>query len=38
MSNPSRDSWHGLNDREVVGAVYDVPANKLVGSVQGRAL
>jgi hypothetical protein len=38
MSNPSRDSWHRQNDREVVYAVYDVAANKLVGSAQGRAL
>jgi hypothetical protein len=36
--HPSRDSWHGHNDREVVCAVYDVDANKLVGSVKGRAL
>ncbi len=35
---PSRDSWHTQNDREVVCAVYDVAANKLEGSVKGRAL
>jgi hypothetical protein len=35
---PTRDSWNSHNDREVVCAVYDVAANKLTGSVKGRAL
>lgn len=35
---PSRDSWHRLNDREVVCAVYDVTLAKLEGSVKGRGL
>ena len=34
---PSTESWK-QNDREVVCAVYDMEINKLVGSVQGRAL
>jgi hypothetical protein len=35
---PTRESWNGQNDREVVCAVYDVAANKLTGSVKGLAL
>ena len=35
---PSRESWHGQNDREVVCAVYDIDAKKLTGSVKGLAL
>ncbi len=34
---PSPESWQ-QKDREVVCAVYDMGANKLVGSVEGRAL
>lgn len=34
---PSIESWQ-QNDREVVCAVYDVEASKLVGSVKGQAL
>ncbi len=34
---PSRESWR-QNDREIVCAVYDVNATKLVGSVEGRGL
>ena len=34
---PSPESWR-QNDREVVCAVYDMNANKLVGSVKGMAL
>ena len=34
---PSPESWN-QKDREIVCAVYDMEANKLVGSVQGRAL
>ena len=34
---PSTESWN-QNDREVVCAVYDMNANKLVSSVKGRAL
>ena len=34
---PSTESWK-QDDREVVCAVYDMETNKLVGSVQGRAL
>jgi hypothetical protein len=35
---PTRESWNSHNDREVICAVYDVAANKLTGSMQGRAL
>jgi hypothetical protein len=35
---PTRESWSEHNDREVICAVYDVAANKLTGSMQGRAL
>jgi hypothetical protein len=35
---PSRESWSGQNDREVVCAVYDIDAKKLTGSVKGLAL
>ncbi|HJR71304.1 MAG TPA: septum formation family protein [Gammaproteobacteria bacterium] len=35
---PTRESWNRQNDREVVCAVYDLAANKLTGSVKGRAL
>ena len=35
---PSYESWHQQNDHEVVCAVYDVNAKKLVGSVKGLAL
>jgi len=34
---PSSESWQ-QNDREVVCAVYDMDANKLVGSVKDRSL
>lgn len=34
---PSTDSWK-QNDREVVCAIYDMEANKLVGSAKGLAL
>ena len=34
---PSPESWN-QKDREIVCAVYDMEANKLVGSAQGRAL
>ena len=34
---PSTESWK-QNDREVICAVFDMETNKLVGSVQGRAL
>lgn len=34
---PSTESWK-QDDREVVCAVYDMNADKLVGSVKGRAL
>lgn len=34
---PSPESWH-QGDREVVCAVYDVNATKLVGSAEGRGL
>ena len=34
---PTVESWQ-QNDREVVCAVYDMEANKLVGSVRGQAL
>ena len=36
--HPSRESWHGQGDREVVCAVYDIDANKLTGSMKGLAL
>lgn len=35
---PSRESWHGQNDREVVCAVYDVSLSKLEGTMKGLAL
>jgi hypothetical protein len=35
---PTRESWDEHNDREVICAVYDVAANKLTGSMKGRAL
>ena len=35
---PSRESWQGQNDREVVCAVYDVELAKLTGSVKGTRL
>jgi len=34
---PSAESWR-QDDREVICAVYDVDANKLVGSAKGRGL
>ncbi len=34
---PSAESWK-QNDREVICAVFDMEANKLVGSAKGRAL
>jgi len=34
---PSTESWK-QDDREVICAAYDMEANKLVGSVKGRAL
>ena len=34
---PTVESWR-QNDREIVCAVYDMEANKLVGSVKGQAL
>ena len=34
---PTTESWR-QNDREIVCAVFDVDANKLVGSMKGRAL
>ena len=34
---PSPESWE-QNDREVICAVYDVDANKLIGSAKGRGL
>jgi hypothetical protein len=34
---PTIESWK-QNDREVVCAVYDINANKLVGSAKGRSL
>jgi hypothetical protein len=37
MMYPSRESWQ-QNDREVICAVYDVEANKLIGSAQDRGL
>jgi hypothetical protein len=35
---PTRESWSGQNDREVVCAVYDMQAKKLTGSVKGLRL
>jgi hypothetical protein len=35
---PSRESWNGQNDREVVCAVYDIELSKLTGSVKGLRL
>jgi hypothetical protein len=35
---PTKDSWNGQNDREVICAVYDVDAKKLTGSVKGLRL
>ena len=35
---PSRESWNGKADREVVCAVYDIDAKKLAGSVKGLRL
>jgi hypothetical protein len=35
---PSRESWNGQRDREVVCAVYDVELAKLTGSVKGLRL
>lgn len=35
---PSAASWNQQHDREVVCAVYDMNAEKLVGSVEGRGL
>lgn len=35
---PTRESWNGQNDREVVCAVYDMDAKKLTGSVKGLRL
>jgi hypothetical protein len=35
---PSRESWNGQKDREVVCAVYDIDAKKLTGSVKGLRL
>ena len=37
MMYPSFESWQ-QDDREVICAVFDVEANKLVGSAQGRGL
>ncbi len=37
MMYPSRESWQ-QDDREVICAVYDVEANKLIGSAKGRGL
>ena len=37
MMYPSRESWQ-QDDREVICAVYDVEANKLIGSANGRGL
>ena len=37
MMYPSRESWQ-QDDREVICAVYDVEANKLVGSAKDRGL
>jgi hypothetical protein len=35
---PSRESWAGQDDREVVCAVYNVDLSKLTGSVKGARL
>ena len=35
---PTADSWKQYNDREVVCAVYDMEANKLVGSMKGEKI
>lgn len=35
---PTRESWNSYDDREVVCAVFDMNANKLIGSVEGQAL
>lgn len=35
---PTPESWKLENDREVVCAVFDVDANKLVGHAQGKGL
>jgi Septum formation len=35
---PTKESWNGQNDREVICAVYDVEAKKLTGSVKGLRL
>jgi len=35
---PSRESWNGKADREVVCAVYDIDAKKLAGSVKDLRL
>jgi hypothetical protein len=35
---PSRESWNGQNDREVVCAVYNMEAEKLTGTVKGMRL
>ena len=37
MMYPSPESWQA-NDREVICSVYDVEANKLIGSAKGRGL
>ena len=35
---PTPQSWKQGNDREVVCAVYDMEANKLVGSAKGKRI
>lgn len=35
---PTRESWQGQNDREVVCAVYDLEGEKLTGTVKGLRL
>ena len=35
---PTRESWNGQDDREVVCAVYDMESKKLTGSVRNRRL
>ena len=35
---PSADSWQRHDDREIVCAVYDMEAKKLVGSVRGEKI
>jgi len=35
---PTRESWHGQNDREVICAVYDIELSKLTGTVKGLRL